>query len=156
VPYGRWANFEQFLSFYGDIAELCSAHDVWVTELAQACQRMFEALLSNCEFREFVRGAPTDQTHPLDHIMRLLAQHVVNGSGLLGSQYAIAAIWNPLREEVLRFRLREPVRGLWEEADRKGREMLGIVDELISALKEARNSLSLKFDVPPEPLEERD
>ena len=156
VPYGRWGNLEQFLSFYGNIAELCNAHDICVTELAQACQRMFEALLSNGEFREFVRGVLADQTQQSQHIVRLLAQHIVNGSGRPGSSYAIAAVWDPFREEFLAFRLKEPIRGLWEETDGKGQQLLELVDELISALKDARNSLSLKFDVPPEPLDERE
>jgi len=171
VPYTKWANFEQFLSFYGDIAGLCKAHDIRVVELAQACQRVFEALFSSTEFRDFVAEAcesPLLKLNPgqtkemfakvceSDQDIRWLVQNVVNGTELVGRGNEMAPIWDPFREAFLSFRRKEPIRGLWEEADRQGQQLLEIVEELISALKDARNSLSLKFDVPPEPLDERE
>ena len=48
VPLG-WANFEQFLFFYGDITEFCKNHDVFVMELAVACHNV--VLRSTRKFR---------------------------------------------------------------------------------------------------------
>jgi hypothetical protein len=61
VPYGTWANLDQFLSFYHEIAEMCRAHDLAVAELAKACGQVYDSLIANHDFKNVVRTVNSGQ-----------------------------------------------------------------------------------------------
>jgi hypothetical protein len=171
IPYGIGANLDQFLSFHENVAALCKAHDLSVAELAEACGRMYDSLLANLSFKNAIETAcqsdrvnfPPGQTRAiftetpeLNKVVGWIAEYVVNSSGPLGSQYVAASIWNAFREEFLAYREKLPIRAIWTDVERIRRELLETVDQLLSSLRNTRNSLSLQFDVPPAPLEGRE
>jgi hypothetical protein len=164
----KWGNLDQFLLFYGEIKRLCDQHDVLVTELAHACQRMFDTLLSNQEFTRLVTevyesdrlALPPGQTtrmfqeaHKVSVIIRWIAEYIVNSSGPLGDHHWTAPLWNPFREEFLMLAKHGALQNAWLDVERVARELLSIVEQLLSLLRQVRHELSIKFDVPPEPLE---
>jgi hypothetical protein len=171
VPYGTWANLDQFLSFYHEIAEMCRAHDLAVAELAKACGQVYDSLIANHDFKNLVRTACQSdrvdfppgqtraifvQTHDLSNIEGWIAEYVVNSSGPLGNQYVVAPLWNAFREEFLAYRQQQPTCAIWDDVERIRQDLLEIVDQLVSSLQNTRNSLSIQFDVPPASLEERE
>ncbi len=156
--YGRAANFDQFLRFHEESASVCEKHDRQVKELAESSQDLFDSLLTDQDFRalvsDSVQALLEDEPSPM--MTEWIAEHVVNGSGELGAHYVIAPLWNKFRDQLLAVRLAPRHNFLSEKQEEIGRNLLQTVTDLMSCLTDARQSLSLKFDIPPEPLETRD
>jgi hypothetical protein len=78
----------------------------------------------------------------------VLAEDIVNGTGLLPNYYATAPLWNRYREELLRLRERPEVRSHWEETRKTGADLTETVDQLVRSLRSIRQGLSLEYDLP--------
>jgi hypothetical protein len=154
-------NLEQFLAFHPECRRPIEEHDRRVESLFSACQLFHKALTNSAAFKEAydrttaqVPLAPGSSvsdlfgaTLPEDHL-DVIAEYVVNNAGKLPSYYKTAPLWNQYGAEFVRVRESDAVRPHWEESQNAGAQLADAVDELATAIRAARQELSLEYDVP--------
>ncbi len=166
LEYTKWANCDQFISFFPDVAELCETHDRQAPELSSACKRLYELLIGSSEFVKAVVDAMDSdrlvlepgqtremftKAHAPAAIVTMIAEYVVNGTGPLGGEYWTAPLWNSFREQFISFPTRGATFAAWEVVEHEAEDLLSTIAGLIPCLLQVRDSLSLTFDIPPNP-----
>jgi hypothetical protein len=155
-------NLEQFQGFYPAIAENVKSHDDHRAQLLVACQFLQKRLEESKELRalyEKTTASPVlDEIHaslndlfgptkPEEHIS-VLAEYIVNNTGVLPSYFTISPLWNRFREDFLAIAESASVNNQTRLTIRAGTKLLQVVNHLSDILKETREDLSLEYDMP--------
>ena len=159
-------NLDQFLSLGPASVQECrpmiGTHDELVGDLAGACGALHSALRDSAELAEIYEKTKLDTellqpgrdfnslfgAYPTALHLDVLAEDIVNGTGILPNYYTTASLWNKYRDELLPTREAHGKRAHWEECCKTGSELEVVVDRLIDSLKLVRQNLSLEYDLP--------
>jgi hypothetical protein len=153
------ANLDQFLDFQHECQRLSKQHDSQYEELLAACQSLHAVLVKSSKLQNVVEQnllqlklppgkRPEDLFSNYEDRYDVLAEHIVNGTGLLPSYYGIQPVWNKSRDEFLKVRDAHEVHEHYHTVEVAGMRLLSTVNKLIDALKDTRDRLSLKYDEP--------
>ncbi len=155
-------NLEQFVGRYPAVAENIKFHDDHRSQLLVACQLLQKRLEESEELRALYERvtAPSvlDEIHTSlnelfgptnreEHIA-VLAEYIVNNTGVLPTHYIVSSLWNKFREEFLAPAEGTPVNNQAKLTIRAGNKLLQVVNRLSDLLKETREDLSLEYDMP--------
>jgi hypothetical protein len=155
-------NLEQFAKFYPVIKENMDFHDEERAQLLVACKKLQRVVEESEELEAIYQRAKSDDSMtprgtPLNDVfgsyterehLELLAQCVVNQWGELPSSNIYAPVWNKYQAEFLALLNLPAIKPQKELTERAGKKLLQTVQHLIALLKETREQLSLKYDVP--------
>jgi len=162
LPAAARENLHQFVSFFPEVQEKVSEHDVCERQLEEQCQSYFTAILESDAFRKVFESVASEAPHAMGRdfrsnfgayssemdFMGSLVEYLINNVERLPGYYSTAELWNRYRDYFLPLASEPTIAQLRAATDRAGRSMLGVVDELSSLLREKRSELSLRFDVP--------
>jgi hypothetical protein len=160
-------NLDQFLRMAPVASQQClplmDLHDDQVDYLTDVC-RVFHKALRNSEdlanlYRRMAKenavpcrpGQTFDSFfgayHPAVHL-DVLAENIVNGTGLLPTYFTTAPLWNHYRDELLGLRETLDIRPHWDASRMAGQDLKDTVEKLIDSLKLIRQELSIEYDLP--------
>jgi hypothetical protein len=159
-------NLDQFLNFGPPAAQECKPlmdrHDGLVEYLTDACGALQGALRESAELTATYEKAKLDAdlvqpgrdfsslfgAYPPPLHLDVLAEDIVNGTGLLPNYYTTAPLWNKYRDELLQTREAPGIRPHWETCRKGGAELEVTADRLIHLVKSIRQDLSVEHDLP--------
>lgn len=165
IPFGFVPNLEQFETYHPIISENIKIHDEEVAQLAVACMNLQRAILDSGELEKIFARLTTPENlaklgKKLDDLfirgyrpeyLGWIAQEVINHTGELPTYINHYPLWNAHRDEFMEVVNNEQVKGAEMSVDRAGEKLLKTTEHLIKLLKDARNQLSIDYDVPPVP-----
>lgn len=155
-------NLEQFASFYPPVAENIKFHDDQRTKLLVACQLLQKRLEESADLRAMYHRvtAPDvlEEIHKSlddlfgspggEHHIAVLAEHIVNNTGVLPSYFTVSPLWNRFREDFVAIAEAPSVIDQYNLTTKAGAKLLQIVNRLSDLLKEVREELSIQHDMP--------
>jgi hypothetical protein len=158
---------EQFLNLGPEGVKDCRSridrHNEQVDRLTGLCRALHSAIRDSPELAAVYQSARQDVSllrqpgqdfnslfgaYPLPRHLDVLAEDIVNATGLLPNYYTTAPLWNKYRDELLEIRQAPGIRLHWESCRKTGAKLEIVVDQLISSLKLIRQDLSLEHDLP--------
>ncbi len=158
------ANLEQIIQMNVELSANLEAHDAGVENLRGAVASLYDALASNREFVQLCDSLLTADSlrdlgirevseifgaYPPSDRYNLIAQYVVNSTGDLPQHYSTAKFWNRNREIFVQCLTHLPnVREQFPSTIQVAEYLSGISRTLCSQLKNLRQELSLRYDVP--------
>lgn len=165
IPFGFVPNLEQFEMYYLAISDNIKIHDEEVAQLAVVCMNLQRAILDSGELEKIFARLTTPENlaklgKTLDDMfiggykpeyLGWIAQEVINHTGDLPTYINHYPLWNAHRKEFMEVVNNEHVKGAEMSVDRAGEKLLKTIEHLIKLLKDARNQLSIDYDVPPVP-----
>jgi hypothetical protein len=155
-------NLDQVLVFFPDLRTSIDEHDEAVSRLLENCKTLQRAILASQVLREKYEALTSPEAlgrlgvtlndlfgayPPADHLA-LLAQYIVNNSGVLPDYYAPARLWNQQHAALLAIGDHSSIRPYRDALDQAGAAALRTVERLKAILKQRRQELSLEHDVP--------
>ena len=140
-------NFDQFLSLHPEYNPPIAEHDRRLAPLAEACDRLQQALIEAETLRKVLDREKVQQSD-MDFCVRLIAEYVINDAQTLPDYYTIAAIWNRHRDEFRAALQTNGVSPAWQATMEAAGTFETAVRELIDKLSAFRNELSLSSGVP--------
>ena len=158
-----WANLDQILEIDPPLEANTTHHDQSVEILRDAVAALHRRLAANPEFRSLCDSLLTteklqelDVKNPTDIFgaysesdrYDLLAQYVVNNTGELSSHYTTAKFWNRNREMLLQSMNVPGINNHSESALQAGDQLSRVASALLGQLRNFRDELSLRYDVP--------
>jgi hypothetical protein len=156
------ANLEQILQLDVVLAANIQSHDNAVERLQDTVVALHKALTANREFTRLcdsllaetfrdlgiISAVAIFGAYPESDRYNLIAQDVVNNSGEQSSHYSTAKFWNRNREALLQSLDLPNVREQYASTIQIGEHLASVSRTLVSQFKEARQELSLRYDVP--------
>jgi DNA-binding transcriptional ArsR family regulator len=157
------ANLIQFRAVYRDFNALFRDHDEQVERLRISVSGLHAAVARSVSLAELMKDALSQESlreigvhsvadlfgaYPVEDRAMILAQYIVNQTGLLQSHYATGKLWNRRRDEFLHI-LDVPPFSREYASTVQIADKLSIFDgELLDRLNDLRLSLSLSSDQP--------
>lgn len=155
-------NYEQFLNLNPTFNEKIEEHDRQITGLQWKCSALDTAIKTSEEFekvfnglqRSFTEGAEGPRIQSgfegamNDDSKAYIVEYMINHRQNLPSNYVLSGMWNSSRDVLMQVLEEEPIKNQYQALIHAGRKLQGSVQELIQALEECRNDLSLRMDVP--------
>ncbi len=162
IPFGSVPNLEQFETYHPVIRQNIKIHDEEVAQLAVTCMNLQRAILDSGELEKIFARLTTPENlaklgKTLDDMffggykseyLGWIAQEVINHTGNLPTYVNHYPLWNGHRKEFMEVVNSEQVKGAEISVDRAGEKLLKTTEHLIKLLKDARNQLSIEYDVP--------
>jgi len=157
------ANIEQVLQLDVVLAANIQNHDDAVERLRDTVVALHQALVTSREFKtlcdshlksEDLRELGVSNVreifgaYPEADRYNLIAQDVVNNSGEQSRHYSTANFWNRNREALLQSLGFPNVREHYSSTNQMGERLASVSRTLLNQLREARQELSLRYDVP--------
>jgi len=154
---------EQFLNFHPDLKDEIEIYGSTRVQLEDACRSLQRAVEESGELLAIYQRAKEDNSITPQGItvnsafglgqkdqenLEALAQYVVNRSGELPRFFVYSPVWNKYRDEFLALLDLPNINQKAIPVEHMGQKLLKVIEELIEDLKETRNELSLKYDVP--------
>jgi hypothetical protein len=160
-------NLEQFLHLVAlankECTPLMDRHDEQLGYLSDVCRELHRALVKSKELRDLYTRSSKDSAipiqpggnfnslfgaYPQERHLDVLAEDIVNSTGLLPNYYSTAPLWNSYRKDFLVVRETPNIRQHWKASQEAGRRLSLTVNELAESLRDVREALSLQHDVP--------
>lgn len=152
----------QFEGFHPDVRELIDEHDREAEMLQEQYRRLFQSIQDSPEVRAVYERAISPGslaemgmkiseifiTEDVSHRLRYLAAHTINRVKRLSSDYKTEKLWEQYGSEFVGVLSHPPLKELAEESDATAGRLLQVAKQLISRLREIRETLSLKHNVP--------
>jgi len=152
---------EQFERFDPDITELIDEHDREAATLQEQYRHLFESIQDDSQVHAIYERAVSPEsltkmgakmsdifiTEDINQNLKYLAAHTINRAKRLPSGYTTEKLWERFGGEFLDVLNHPPLKELVEEADATAGRLLQVTKQLISRLKEIRETLSLKHNV---------
>ncbi len=156
------ANLGQILQLSVITADVLQTHDDAVERLQNAVAALHKALATDPEFtrlcdtllaeaiRDLGLSGPGEifGAYPESDRYKLLAQDIVNSSEEQSSHYSTAKFWNRNREALLKSLSLPSAREYYASTIQLGSDLASASQTLMNQLKDARQELSLRNDVP--------
>lgn len=153
---------EQFERFYPDASKLIEEHDREATRLQEQYQHLFQSIRDSSEMREVYERAISPESlaemgtkmsdifisEDVHQHLKYLAEHTINRIRQLPSNYTTQKLWEHYGSEFLAVLNVPPLKELAAESEATAGRLLQVTRQLISRLKEIRETLSLKHNVP--------
>jgi hypothetical protein len=154
---------KQFERHYPDVAGMIDEHDREVTSLQEQYSCLYQSIRDSHELRAIYERAVspgslaelgTDMKSTfnfpenVDGHLKALAEHTINRVERLPPDYTALKLWDRYGSEFVGVLSLPPFRELAAEAEAMAGRLLQVVKQLISRLREIREDLSLKHNVP--------
>ena len=155
-------NLEQMLYFYPSLKGKIENHDEARDRLFQACRDLHTTIVSRSDLEDIYRTVISQESlaklgkrmeemfgsrEPSDHI-NLLAEYIVNNTGEFPYYYTVSPLWNRYRERFLKVLGHPAVVPYTKKTTKAGEQLMRATEALVKGLKDVREELSLKHDVP--------
>ncbi len=151
----------QFENFYPDIRKLIDEHDTEAATLQEQYRYLFQAIRDSPEVRAVYERAVSPEsldkmgtkigdifiTEDVSQRLKYLAVHTVNRVKHLSSDYTTQKLWDQYGNEFVDILDHPPLREFVVEADATAGRLLRMTKQLVSRLREIRETLSLKHNV---------
>ncbi len=155
-------NLEQFESYYPKIKKNIDVHDEKKAKLLDQCWNLHSVIANSPalqgKYEEATSPAALSKlgktldelfgAYPQQDHLHLLAQYIVNNTEFLPDYYITASLWNQYRDDFLEVLNDPAIVNYNRETIATGESLLIVVRNLITSLREERESLSLENDVP--------
>jgi hypothetical protein len=159
---GRLDRLEQFERFYPDVKGLIDEHDREAATLQVQYQNLFQSIRDNAQLRAVYERAMSPEslaetgtkmsdiflTEDVNQHLKYLAAHTINRVERLPSDYKTMRLRELYGTKFLDVLNHPPLKEFVMEADATSGRLLQGTKQLISSLREIREVLSLKHNVP--------
>ena len=152
-------NLEQILHFYPSLKTKIENHDEATDRLFQACRGLHTTIVSRSDLEDIYRTVTSQaklsksmeemfaSREASEHI-NLLTEYIVNNTGELPYYYTVSPLWNRYREQFLKVLGHPAVVPYTKKTTKAGEQLMRANEALVKSLKNIREELSLKHDVP--------
>lgn len=161
LNHGWLDRLEQFERYSPGIRELIDEHDMEVATLQEQYRHLYQAIRDSPEVHAVYERAVSPEalaqlgtkmsdifiTEDVDHHLKYLAAHTINRVERLLSEYTTRKLWERYGSEFVDVLSNPPLKEFVAEADATAGRLLQAVKQLISRLREIRETLSLKHNV---------
>jgi hypothetical protein len=163
LAYDASANLEQILKSNTTLEPNAARHDEAVERLRNAVASLHELTAMNLEFRSLCGILTTPEklrelgvgslseilgAYPPAELYNLIAQDVVNNSGLQSPHFSTAEFWNRNRGQLMKAVEFPGIRERYGSVVQLGEALANLTLPLLAQIKTLRDELSLRYDVP--------
>ncbi len=152
---------EQFERFYPDVRKLIDEHDREATTLQEQYRHLFQSIQGSPEVRKVYERAVSPEslaemgtkmsdifiTEDVNQHLKYLGVHTINQAKRLSSDYKTQKLWEHYGCEFIDVLSNPPLKELAGKTEVTAGRLLQVAKQLISQLKEIRETLSLKHNV---------